>query len=211
MKINWITINKIWLLALVMLAFGSMTKVEAQNNKSKEKWEQSIKAPDVSTKAARCIRSHMQAIEDWFIRRDLETKLVENGEVIELMIPCADLFYPNTAELNSIGVEKLSLLKDVVKYATMYKIVVAVHSDSTGEENYCNTLTSQRGKSIKDYLAQINTGKDLNVDFFGLGSSHPISSNDSLDGRNRNRRVEIYIVPEWQMVENAKSGRLCKK
>ena len=41
-----------------------------------------------------------------------------------------------------------------------------------------------------------------------MAADDPIDSNDTVTGRDANRRVEINIVPEWQMIAAAKSGRL---
>jgi flagellar motor protein MotB len=43
---------------------------------------------------------------------------------------------------------------------------------------------------------------------YGVGFDEPRASNNSIAGRQSNRRVEFYIIPEKQTVEMAKSGKL---
>ena len=70
-------------------------------------------------------------------------------------------------------------------------IVVAGHTDNTGDPAGNQALSEARAKSVRDYLItnyQILPGRLSSV---GYGASHPVASNDSPAGRAHNRRVEL--------------------
>lgn len=84
------------------------------------------------------------------------------------------------------------------KYSNQ-KILVAGHTDSTGNEPYNEALSLRRAESVRAYLAE---KFDLDADKLfarGFGEKAPIASNDTVEGRQRNRRVELSccaITPE---------------
>ena len=79
------------------------------------------------------------------------------------------------------------------------KILVAGHTDSTGNEPYNEALSQRRAESVRAYLVE-NFKLDADKLFArGFGEKAPIASNDTIDGRQRNRRVELSccaIAPE---------------
>ena len=72
-------------------------------------------------------------------------------------------------------------------------ISVAGHTDSVGKKSYNIKLSKRRAKAVMSYL--IKAGVDAErLTFEGLGTSVPIASNDTDEGRAMNRRVEFRIV-----------------
>jgi outer membrane protein OmpA-like peptidoglycan-associated protein len=69
------------------------------------------------------------------------------------------------------------------------------------------SLTEERSNAIDDYFSE-TLGDDINLVPYGVGFDEPRSSNNSIAGRQANRRVEFYIIPEKETVEMAKSGKL---
>ena len=66
------------------------------------------------------------------------------------------------------------------------------HTDSTGSEAVNNPLSVDRAASTRNYL--VNRGVDgRRIAIDGMGERYPIASNDTADGRARNRRVEICV------------------
>ena len=68
------------------------------------------------------------------------------------------------------------------------------HTDSTGSDSYNQGLSERRASSVKTYLAShgVNGERVLTV---GKGESEPVASNATSDGRQMNRRVEIFLKP----------------
>ena len=66
------------------------------------------------------------------------------------------------------------------------------HTDSTGSDAVNNPLSVDRAASTRNYL--VNRGVDgRRIAIDGMGERYPIASNDTADGRARNRRVEIFV------------------
>lgn len=68
------------------------------------------------------------------------------------------------------------------------------HTDSTGSEALNRGLSERRADSVGDYL--VAQGVDRRrVLTRGFGERHPIANNDTVMGREQNRRVELRLVP----------------
>ncbi len=77
------------------------------------------------------------------------------------------------------------------------KLVIAGHTDDTGSENYNWNLSRRRAQAIEDYLVGHGIGAERLV-VKAYGESQPVASNDTENGRIRNRRVEFIRVDETQ-------------
>ncbi len=72
-------------------------------------------------------------------------------------------------------------------------IRVEAHTDSTGSDDYNQALSERRAQSVRDYL--VGQGVSASVlETEGFGETRPIDSNDTAEGRARNRRVELHPV-----------------
>ena len=81
------------------------------------------------------------------------------------------------------------------------------HTDSTGSDAYNQTLSENRAATVGNYLASRGVSP-ARIRTQGFGETMPVASNDTIDGRTRNRRVEIKIVPVTQEdVAAARSGQ----
>jgi outer membrane protein OmpA-like peptidoglycan-associated protein len=69
------------------------------------------------------------------------------------------------------------------------------HTDSVGGDDYNQQLSEQRGGSVRDYLVQAGMAPG-SVTSRGFGKTQPVASNDSAQGRQQNRRVELVISGE---------------
>lgn len=81
------------------------------------------------------------------------------------------------------------------------------HTDSTGSDAYNQTLSQNRAATVGNYLSSRGVAPSR-IRTQGFGETMPVASNDTIDGRTRNRRVEIKIVPITQEdVAAARSGQ----
>lgn len=170
--------------------------------------DENISRPVVPKKAGEAIRKHMANLSESFKKHGLDASTGRNGEIIEITIPCSSLFAANSGKMYESSARMLQPLVSILKYPTMYKVIIAVHSDDTGEAAYLDTLTATRANALDDYLCDISGTEGSNIIPYGMGSDDPLFDNESVANRAANRRVEVYIVPEWQMIDAAKSGRL---
>jgi len=110
------------------------------------------------------------------------------------------LFAPNSATLPPASyaeVDKLGMVLSWPQY-TDYRIQLAGHTDSLGSERKNQALSERRVQSIKDYLTQHYHIAPERVQVMGYGSTKPIASNDTPEGRAKNRRVEVVSLGRAQ-------------
>ena len=129
-----------------------------------------------------------------------------NGEVIAVTIQARHLFKPNEYTLSDNGMERLKPLLKYLKSENLYKMVIAMHSDNTGNNAYSMDITTKRVNSVFDWIAN---NKGIHTELvvpYALGNSDPIVDNNSIINRDKNRRLVIYLIPEKGMISQAKKG-----
>ncbi len=99
----------------------------------------------------------------------------------------------NSAVLKRSNFKILDLLiKKILKFPD-YKILIVGFTDSTGDPNYNLRLSEQRAKAVYDYLVKNDIPRSR-LEYKGMGAANPIDTNDTEEGRRRNRRVEFYLI-----------------
>jgi outer membrane protein OmpA-like peptidoglycan-associated protein len=116
------------------------------------------------------------------------------GDNITLNMPGNITFPTDGADLNASFYEVLNSVSTVVNEFEQTVIEVAGHTDSTGSDAYNQQLSERRASSVAGYLRtrQVLGDRIITV---GMGEGRPIATNDSPDGRQQNRRVELTLVP----------------
>ena len=139
-----------------------------------------------------------------FKKSNYDVEIMRDDEVIVITIPASQLFDANDTVLNQVGEERLKPFLRMIKNPGFYKMLLVMHSDNTGSESYTLNLTRQRVNAIFDWFDE-NGSVDYVVPY-ALGDTDPIVDNNSVENRKRNRRLEIYLVPEKTMIQQAKTG-----
>ncbi len=98
-------------------------------------------------------------------------------------------------DLNSYGIkdeatENLDQIISLMQESADLNVRVIGHADDTGGKDYNLKLSIDRAQSVKQYLTQAGIEEDRIITF-GKGSTQPLTSNASIEGRSQNRRVEI--------------------
>lgn len=120
--------------------------------------------------------------------------VTRQGDNIHLNMPGNITFATNSPNINSSFYPVLNSVALVLKEYEKTLIQVAGYTDSTGTAEYNQTLSERRAASVGNYLqAQAITA--VRVQTFGMGQSNPIASNNTAQGRQQNRRVEMILVP----------------
>ena len=102
-------------------------------------------------------------------------------------------FDTGSADLRSESFPELNKLKDLLTSNPGMNIQINGHTDNIGSEEDNQTLSTNRAKSVHEYL--VKNGITANrMDFKGFGESKAIDSNDNPEGRQRNRRTEFLIT-----------------
>lgn len=121
-------------------------------------------------------------------------QVVEDSDSIRLIMPGNITFKTDSADINSSFYPVLNSVARVLNKYSNSTVMVSGHTDSTGSSDYNLKLSRERAGSVAAYL-QGQGVKQSRFEVMGLGSSNPIASNSTVDGRALNRRVEIKIIP----------------
>jgi outer membrane protein OmpA-like peptidoglycan-associated protein len=144
--------------------------------------------------------------------REIETALpgaeVERvGEGIKLVLgENAVRFDTNKSSLTAAAKANLDKLIPVFNQYPDTNIQIYGYTDSTGAAEYNLKLSGERAASVKAYLAS----KGLNSSRFvttGLGIADPVATNETVEGRSKNRRVEFAITANEKMIQDAQDGK----
>jgi outer membrane protein OmpA-like peptidoglycan-associated protein len=120
-----------------------------------------------------------------------------SGERLIVAIPNTILFDFDSYELRYEARRDLDQVVDILIRYPETNITVAGHTDSIGDANYNQRLSEYRAQSVANYL--ISRGvQPYRISSVGYGEMRPIASNSSEAGRQRNRRVELEIIPNSQ-------------
>lgn len=116
----------------------------------------------------------------------------KNGEELNLIMPGNITFDTDSYAIKGNFYEVLNSINLVLKKYNKTMLVVSGHTDITGKYDYNKTLSFKRAESVAKYF--VNNGVDGNrIAIYGYGPDYPVASNDTVDGRAQNRRVELKI------------------
>ena len=130
------------------------------------------------------------------LRRELEgtgVRVIRKGDKIELVLPGNITFNTNEYSIKS---NFYSVLNSVAKVLYKYKdtqLDIVGFTDSQGSTAYNYRLSEDRASSVKNYLANQDVTRNR-LKAYGEGENSPIADNNTANGRQQNRRVELYIV-----------------
>ena len=132
-------------------------------------------------------------------------EVVRVGEGIKLVLnENAVRFDTNKSSLTSGAKANLDKLVPVFAEYPDTNITIYGYTDNTGKAEYNLKLSGERAAAVKSYL---NT-KGVSSSRFqvtGLGIADPIASNETLEGRSQNRRVEFAITANEKMIKDAEA------
>jgi outer membrane protein OmpA-like peptidoglycan-associated protein len=103
------------------------------------------------------------------------------------------LFQVNRSEFLESSYPELDALAQYLEKHPYVSIIISGHTDNSGNEKKNKKLSEGRAKSVSDYLIKNKIDKSR-VSFKGYGSSKPIASNETEEGKQQNRRVEFVIT-----------------
>lgn len=129
-------------------------------------------------------------------RKDVVQKVETTVEEIQIGKPFKihDIYYAtNSSEINKESKLILDEFADYLKENSTMKIAIYGHTDNMGAENDNLALSADRAFNVLGYLQEKGVNPS-NVTFKGFGESKPIASNDTPEGRAKNRRTEFVIL-----------------
>jgi outer membrane protein OmpA-like peptidoglycan-associated protein len=127
------------------------------------------------------------------MERDLEGARIERiGEGIKITFAGGILFDVDRAELRPEAQAELVKLSRILNKYEDTNILVEGHTDATGTDEHNMQLSLRRSESVATFLAVQSVARDR-LNAVGYGEIQPIASNDTAEGRQQNRRVEVAI------------------
>lgn len=118
----------------------------------------------------------------------IEETLTESKKIVLRNIH----FDYNSAKLRTDSYTELNLLLDYMKNNPKVQIEISGHTDNIGSDAYNKKLSNLRAKAVFDYLIT-NKIDESRLTYAGKGFDEPVADNNTAEGRNLNRRVEINI------------------
>ncbi|NND65576.1 MAG: OmpA family protein [Gammaproteobacteria bacterium] len=113
----------------------------------------------------------------------------EGCAVFEGVLPAVQFAF-DSADLTTTAKEKLNEVASALHQFPNVMIAVEAHTDSDGSDQYNQGLSDRRAASVVSYLLGLNITADR-MNSQGFGESKPIDTNETKEGRARNRRVEF--------------------
>ena len=119
----------------------------------------------------------------------LQTRESARGLIVNMS---GVLFETGKSDLRPEAREKLAKISGVVLAHPGLKLEVEGHTDSVGRDASNQVLSEKRAQGARDYLVSQGVSADAILSR-GFGSTKPIASNDTAEGRQSNRRVELIV------------------
>lgn len=142
------------------------------------------------------------------MEQDLEGAKIERiGEGIKITFESGILFDVNKAQLKPAAEKNLTDLAGILNKYPDTKILIEGHTDSTGSEDYNLELSRRRAQSVANFMAGLQVDP-TRFTIMGYGEAQPVASNETTEGRQLNRRVDIaiYANDKLKKVAEEKAG-----
>mgnify|MGYP003413117567 CR=1 FL=1 len=140
---------------------------------------------------------HLQQTETIEVVEVVEAEVfadaVKTDEGVKLTFSADLLFATDSYTLTDKEKDDLDNLAKLLNKKKKKNIRIDGYTDSTGTVQYNNTLSEKRANSVKDYLEKQGL-ESSRITAKGYGQSNPIADNKTVEGRQKNRRVEIIIL-----------------
>lgn len=124
-----------------------------------------------------------------------DVEIVKDNKGIKLSLENIQ-FEPDSAILTEKEGTRLDKIAGILaKYKDKPKLIIG-HTTDRGTEDGRKKLSTQRAKTVADYLLNKNAASPDTTQYMGKGGTEPVAPNTTLEGMKKNRRVEIYLLEE---------------
>jgi outer membrane protein OmpA-like peptidoglycan-associated protein len=139
-------------------------------------------------------------------KRDLEKNLAQeiqaghtkveklSNDIVRITMTSQTAFDTNSTTVKPAFYSTMDKLADVVVRYNKTTLTVVGHTDNVGSDKYNQDLSQRRAYSVAQYFESKRVNP-MRLATAGKGESEPVASNASEQGRQLNRRVEIYVEP----------------
>ena len=181
---------------------GAQADAERERNDAQKKQQAAELDSDLNRAAAAKSDAQLKAaVRD---REELRARLLQQFNLIletrdtarGLVVNMSDvLFDSGKYTLRPLAREKLAKISGIVLAYPSLKLAVEGNTDSVGTELFNQELSEKRAEGVRTYLTQQGVPEGSTT-ATGFGKTRPIASNDTSEGRQQNRRVELIVSGE---------------
>ena len=127
------------------------------------------------------------------LRAQLDAVLQTKDSARGLIVNMSDVLFNTGSYILQPGArEKLAKISGILLAHPGLTLEIDGYTDSVGSDEFNQTLSEQRAGSVRDFLAQQGVPA-TSITAKGFGMAQPVASNDTPEGRQQNRRVEIVV------------------
>jgi len=194
--------NNIDAQAAAQRAESAQADAERDRNHAQQQQHAAEADSDLNRAAAASSDAQLQqAVHD---REELRARLLQQFNLIletrdtarGLVVNMSDvLFDSGKYTLRPLAREKLAKISGIVLAYPSLKLAVEGNTDSVGTELYNQELSEQRATGVRSFLTKQGV-PESSTSATGFGKTRPIASNDTSEGRQQNRRVELIVSGE---------------
>lgn len=130
-----------------------------------------------------------------------------NLQAIKVTFDSGILFATNKSDLNASSKAALLKFANTLKETPETDVTIYGHTDNTGSRAVNEKLSNARAESVSKFLVD-NAIQKERLTTQGKAFDEPVADNSTEAGRTQNRRVEVYITANKQMIEKAEEGTL---
>jgi len=128
------------------------------------------------------------------MQRDIEGAEVQRiGEGIKITFDSGILFDIDKSDLRPVSKTNLAELAKILNKYPDTNILIEGHTDNTGSDDHNMTLSKDRAQAVAFYMATLEV-ESARFSTAGYGETQPIVMNDTAEGRQKNRRVDIAVI-----------------
>ena len=117
-----------------------------------------------------------------------------------ITLPSSRVFVPNDTILSDEGNIFLKELSKIFSGKDDFRIVISVFTANSGSSAHIARFSQQRADAAAVELQRILGDKSVVIPF-GMGDTEPIAKNNTYQGREENRRIEVWLIPSVSLIE----------
>ncbi|MCX4290489.1 MAG: OmpA family protein [Odoribacter sp.] len=132
---------------------------------------------------------------------------VNNLQAIKVTFDNGILFATNKSELSPAARASLQKFAASLKNSPDTDVTIYGHTDNTGSRAINEKLSKERAEAVANFLVGNGVSR-ARITTEGLAYDQPVADNSTAEGRAKNRRVEVYITANENMIRKAENGTL---
>jgi outer membrane protein OmpA-like peptidoglycan-associated protein len=138
------------------------------------------------------------------MQRDIKGAEVQRiGEAIKITFDSGILYDIDQSNLRPVSKTNLAALAKILNKYPDTNILIEGHTDNTGTNDHNMTLSKERAQSVSLYLSTLEV-QSARFSITGYGETQPIVTNDTPEGQQKNRRVDIAVIANDKLKKAAK-------